>query len=135
VAEALVDALAERKLRRALIVRAEVARDVLPDALRERGVDVEVLPVYRTIAESLDGPALAAAREADYVTFTSASSVRFYVDGAGAPGAGQRIVSIGPITSDALREHGLEPHVEAQEHTPDGLLAALLADVAPGQLF
>jgi uroporphyrinogen III methyltransferase/synthase len=37
-------------------------------------------------------------------------------------------VSIGPITSDALREHGLAPDVEAAEHTPDGLVAALLAD-------
>jgi uroporphyrinogen III methyltransferase/synthase len=135
VAESLVDALAGRELRRALIVRAEIARDVLPGALRERGAEVEILPVYRTAAEAIDGGALAAAREADYVTFTSASSVRFYVEAAGAPAQEQRIVSIGPITSDALREHGLEPHVEAQEHTPDGLVAALLADVAPGQLF
>jgi uroporphyrinogen III methyltransferase/synthase len=135
VAESLVEALGGVELRRALIVRAEVARDVLPDALRERGVDVQVLPVYRTVAESPDGAALAAAREADYVTFTSASSVRFYVEAAGAPAERQRIVSIGPITSDALREHGLEPHIEAGEHTPGGLVAALLADVAPGQLF
>ncbi len=135
VAESLVDALAERAIARALIARAEQARDVLPEALRERGVDVEILPLYRTVPESLDAAAREAALAADYVTFTSASSVRFYVGAAGAPADGQRIVSIGPITSDALREHGLEPHVEAQEHTPDGLLAALLADVAPGQLF
>ena len=61
------------------------------------------------------------------MTFTSASSVRFFVEAAGRP-AGSRIVSIGPITSEALREHGLEPDVEASEHTPDGLVAALLAD-------
>ena len=135
VAESLVEALSATELRRALIVRAEVARDVLPDGLRERGVDVEILPVYRTVAESPHDAALAAARKADYVTFTSASSVRFYVEAAGAPADQQRIVSIGPITSDALREHGLEPHIEAGEHTPGGLVAALLADVAPGQLF
>ncbi|MFP5361888.1 MAG: uroporphyrinogen-III C-methyltransferase [Thermoleophilia bacterium] len=135
VAESLVDALAGLELRRALIARAEVARDVLPDALRERGVEVDVLPLYRTVPEPLGDAARDAVREADYVTFTSASAVRFYVDAAGAPGGEQRIVSIGPITSEALREHGLEPHVEAQAHTPDGLVAALLADVAPGQLF
>jgi uroporphyrinogen III methyltransferase/synthase len=135
VAESLVEALAGRTITRALIARAEVARDVLPEALRERGADVETLALYRTVPEPLDDAARTAARGADYVTFTSASSVRFYVDAAGAPGDGQRIVSIGPVTSAALREHGLEPHIEAQEHTPDGLLAALLADVAPGQLF
>jgi uroporphyrinogen III methyltransferase/synthase len=135
VAESLVDALAGIECRRALIARAEVARDVLPDALRERGVEVEILPLYRTVAEPLEEGALEAARGADYVTFTSASAVRFYVEAAGAPADGQQIVSIGPITSEALRGHGLEPHVEAQQHTPDGLVAALLADVAPGQLF
>jgi len=135
VAESLVEALAGRTITRALIARAEVARDVLPDALRERGAEVEILALYRTVPERLDDAARAAAHGADYVTFTSASSVRYYVDAAGAPGDGQRIVSIGPVTSDALREHGLEPHVEAQEHTPDGLLSALLGDVAPGQLF
>ena len=67
---------------------------------------------------------------ADYVTFTSASAVRFFVEAAGRPGDGSRLVSIGPITSEALREHGLEPDVEATEHTPDGLVAALLADAA-----
>ena len=135
VAESLIEALADLDVRRALIARAERARDVLPDALRVRGAEVEVLPLYRTVPEPLADAAREAARGADYVTFTSASSVRFYVEAAGAPADGQRIVSIGPITSDALREHGLEPHLEAQQHTPGGIVAALLADVAPGQLF
>ena len=135
VAESLVEALADVDVRRALIARAEAARDVLPDALRERGAAVEILPLYRTVPEPLADAAREAARGADYVTFTSASSVRFYVEAAGVPGEGQRIVSIGPITSDALRAHGLEPHLEAQEHTPGGIVAVLLADVAPGQLF
>jgi uroporphyrinogen III methyltransferase/synthase len=128
VAESLVEALAERPVARALVARAEQARDVLPDALRARGAEVEILPLYRTVAEPLEPAAHAAARAADYVTFTSASAVNFFLAGAGAPGNGTRLVSIGPITSAALREHGLEPHVEAVEHTPDGLVAALVAD-------
>ena len=128
VAEALVEALAERPVRRALVARAERARDVLPDALRARGAEVEILPLYRTVAEPLEPAAHEAARAADYVTFTSASAVRFFLTAAGAPCDGTRLVSIGPITSAALREHGLQPHVEAAEHTPDGLLAALVAD-------
>jgi uroporphyrinogen III methyltransferase/synthase len=128
VAESLVEALAERPVQRALVVRAETARDVLPDALRARGAEVEVLALYRTVAERLDGAAHDAANGADYVTFTSASAVRHFLEAAGAPRDGARLVSIGPITSAALREHGLEPDVEAAEHTPDGLLAALVAD-------
>jgi uroporphyrinogen III methyltransferase/synthase len=137
VAESLVEALAsfdedaERPVRRVLIARAEQARDVLPDALRARGADVRILALYRTVAEPLAEDARAAALGADYVTFTSASAVRFFVDAAGRPERAQ-IVSIGPITSDALREHGLQPHVEAAEHTPDGLVAALLAAAARG---
>jgi uroporphyrinogen III methyltransferase/synthase len=130
VAESLVEALAERPVRRALIARAETARDVLPDALRERGAEVEILALYRTVAEPLDASAHEAANAADYVTFTSASAVRYFLEAAGTPRDGTRLVSIGPITSAALREHGLEPHVEAAEHTPDGLLAALVADAS-----
>ena len=66
---------------------------------------------------------------ADYLTFTSSSTVRFFLEAAGPAGAGSaRIASIGPVTSATLREHGLEPAVEAASHDIDGLVAALLAD-------
>jgi uroporphyrinogen III methyltransferase/synthase len=138
VAEALVEALAAVPVRRALVARAREARDVLPDALRERGAEVDVLALYETVAEPLDDGTLAAARAADYVTFTSSSTVRFFLDAAGGD-AGlsdrTRIVSIGPVTSSTLREHGLEPDVEAARHDVDGVLDALVADAsarAPG---
>jgi uroporphyrinogen III methyltransferase / synthase len=131
VAEGLVEALGALPVRRALIARAEEARDVLPDALRARGAEVDILPLYRTVAEPLDERARAAALGADYATFTSASSVRFFHDAAGTL-AGPRIVSIGPATSAALRDLGFEPGVEAADHTPDGLIAALLSDAAGG---
>lgn len=129
IAESLVDALAEVPVTRALIPRAEEARDVLPDALRARGAEVDVLPLYRTVAEPLDEDARAAALGARYATFTSASSVRFFHEAAGTLD-GPRLVSIGPATSAALRELGHEPDVEAGVHTPDGLVAALVADAA-----
>ena len=128
VAESLVEVLAEVPVNRALIARAEEARDVLPDALEARGAHVDVLALYRTVRAALDAAARAAVDEADYVTFTSASSVRNVLD-AGATLVGPRLVSIGPATSAMLSEHGLTPHVEATEHTPDGLVEALLADV------
>jgi uroporphyrinogen III methyltransferase/synthase len=132
VAESLVEALAAVPVRRALVARAADARDVLPDALRDRGAEVDVLALYRTVAEPLDDDARAAALGADYATFTSASSARFFHDAAGTL-AGPRLVSIGPATSTALRELGFDPDVEAADHTPDGLLAALLADAAAGE--
>jgi uroporphyrinogen III methyltransferase/synthase len=131
IAESLVEALADVPVTRALIARAEEARDVLPDALRERGATVDVLALYRTVAAPLDEADRAAVDGADYVTFTSASSVRNVLD-AGATLRGPRLVSIGPVTSAVLHEHDLPPHVEAEEHTPDGLVDALLADVAGG---
>jgi uroporphyrinogen III methyltransferase/synthase len=132
VAESLVEALRDVPVRRALIARAEEARDVLPDALRERGAEVDVLALYRTVAAPLEGSARAAVEDADYVTFTSASAVRNVLDAGAALDGGPRLVSIGPVTSGELRARGLDPHVEASEHTPDGLVAALVADVSRG---
>jgi uroporphyrinogen III methyltransferase/synthase len=135
VAESLVDALAELPVERALIARAREARDVLPDALRARGAQVDVLELYETVAEPLSDGALQAVASADYVTFSSSSTVRHLLQAAGPDGlsANARIVSIGPVTSAALREHGLEPHVEAERHDVDGMIDALLADAARGQ--
>jgi uroporphyrinogen III methyltransferase / synthase len=129
VAEGLADALAGVDVARALVVRAREGRELLPDTLRARGVQVEVLALYETVAEPLDAETARAAAGADYVTFTSASTVRFFLAAAGAL-AGPRIASIGPATSAALRDAGLEPHVEADPHTPEGPVAALLADAA-----
>ena len=131
VAEGLVEALAGVPVKRALIARAAEARDVLPDALRERGAEVDVVKLYETVAEPLSEAELAAARAADYVTFTSSSTVRFFlqsIDGELPPDV--RLASIGPVTSESLRERGREPDVEATRHDIDGLIDALVADAA-----
>jgi uroporphyrinogen III methyltransferase/synthase len=136
VAESLVEALADVPVTRALVAGPKEARDVLPSALRERGAEVEVLALYETVAEPLSATALEQARGTDYITFTSSSTVRFFLESALAGGGelglspGTRIVSIGPVTTETLIEQGLEPHIEAEEHDIDGMLAALLADVA-----
>jgi uroporphyrinogen III methyltransferase / synthase len=135
VAESLVEALAGVPVARALVARAKEARDVLPDALRARGAEVDVLPLYETVAEPLSAQALADARTADYITFTSSSTVRFFLDAAGDDATlspAMRVVSIGPITSATLREHGLEPHVEAEDHDVEGVVRALLTDTSRG---
>ena len=132
VAEGLIEALADMPVRRALVARAAEARDVLVDALRGRGAEVDVVALYETVASPLTDAQLAAVAEADYVTFTSSSTVRFFFESAGEV-AGRlraRIVSIGPVTSATLREHGLEPNVEASRHDIDGVVDALVADAA-----
>jgi uroporphyrinogen III methyltransferase/synthase len=128
VAEGLVEALADVPVSRALVARAAEGRDVLPDALRERGAEVDVVALYETVAEPLDDATRDAASAADYALFTSASSVRFFA-AAGGSLDGPRLVSIGPATSDELRAHGAEPDLEADPHTPDGMIEALLTDV------
>src|SRR6266540_174931 len=133
IAEALVEALGglEVEGRPVLVARAAEARDVLPEALRERGANVDVVALYETVAEDADAGVIAAAQGADYVTFTSSSTVKNFVQAVGDRFPdGARIVSIGPVTSDAAREAGLTVNVEAERHDPDGLVEALVADSA-----
>jgi len=140
VAEGLLDTLEQRAVApagtRVLIPSARLARPVLPDALRASGAIVDVLPVYDTVpAESLQVPA-AQVERADFITFTSSSTAEQFVglmeaSGAGRPLAerlsGAALCSIGPVTSDTLRELGLPVAVEASEHTAAGLVAAIAA--------
>ena len=120
---------------RVLLARAEVARDVLPEGLAERGYDVDVLAVYRTVPAAPDPADLARVRggEVDAITFTSSSTVTNFCDLVGAlPDPQPLVVSIGPVTSATARERGLRVDVEADPHTIDGLVdAPCLTLVAP----
>ncbi len=133
VAESLVESLETVAVegKRALVARAADARDVIPEWLGNRGAQVDVVALYETVRESPDPPAVEAAQAADYVTFTSSSTVRNLTEALGDRfPSSARIVSIGPITSEAARDAGLEVQVEAERHDVDGLIAALLADAA-----
>jgi uroporphyrinogen III methyltransferase/synthase len=131
VAEGLIEALEDQEVAgaRVLVARAAEARDVLPDALRGRGAEVDVLALYGTVREQPGKDEVEAAQSADYVTFTSSSTVTNLTEALGDRfPAAARIVSIGPITSGTARDAGLEVAVEAERHDIDGLLAALLDD-------
>jgi uroporphyrinogen III methyltransferase / synthase len=129
VAEGMVEALAGIQVGRTLIARGREGRDVLPDALRARGAEVDILVLYETVPEALGPEALAAVKGADYVNFTSASTVRHLLAATGEDVVrGLKLASIGPATSAELRAQGLEPDLEADPHTPDGLVDAILAD-------
>jgi uroporphyrinogen III methyltransferase/synthase len=91
---------------------------------------VDDVALYETVAEPLGDADRDALTRATYVTFTSSSTVRFFLSGGGFVPDGARVVSIGPVTSETLREHGVEPDVEASQHDIDGLVTALAADAA-----
>ena len=131
IAEGLVEALEDVAITRALIARAAEARDVLPDALRRRGAEVDIVDLYETVSEPLSPAQRRAVAGADYVTFTSSSTVRFFfAQAAGDVAARARLISIGPVTTQTLREHGREPDVEAVRHDIDGLIEALVVDAS-----
>jgi uroporphyrinogen III methyltransferase/synthase len=131
LAEELITAGVEGQ--RILVARAAEARDVLPDALREAGAEVDVVALYETLREQLDGTTRERIAEADYVTFTSSSTVRFFCEALGDAASfppQARVVSIGPITSATAAELGLRVDAEATQHDIDGLVRALLEDSA-----
>jgi uroporphyrinogen III methyltransferase / synthase len=100
VAEALVEELepVEVEGRRVLVARAAEARSVLPNALRDRGAEVDDVALYETVAEPLGDADRAALQRATYVTFTSSSTVRFLLESGARPPERARVVSIGPVT-------------------------------------
>ena len=134
VAEGVLEALDERddvRGRRVLYVAAEGARDVLPGGLADRGCTVDVVPVYRTASDGAGSGALREALNAgrvDAVTFASASAVRGYVDAVGAELARRApAVSIGPVTSDAVRAAGITVAAEASGSSLDALVDATVS--------
>lgn len=116
------------------LLRAEVANPDLPRALEALGAIVDDIAVYKTEAETEDRTGAGAElikSGADWITFTSGSTVehfhaRFNLPALVKKFPNMRIASIGPETSKALVALGLEPAIEARQHTTDGLLAALI---------
>jgi uroporphyrinogen-III synthase len=131
VAESLVAALGGEELhgRRILIPSAAVTRDVVATELRKLGAQVEVVEAYRNV---LPGDAAEQAREIfrepfpDWVTFASSSAAENLVKLAGGNALSRtRIATIGPITSETVRRHGLHVAAEATVHSTAGLIEAV----------
>jgi len=142
VAESLLEGLlAQAKSQRILIARAAVARDVIPDALRAAGATVSVVEAYQNLMPD-EAPGLlrqALAQGIDAATFTSSSSVRHLASAAAEaqvawPFGGVVACSIGPVTSQTLRESGWEPAVEASKSDVQGLIEAV-AEVLGNRKF
>jgi uroporphyrinogen III methyltransferase/synthase len=116
------------------LLRAEVANKDLPDALQEMGAIVDDIAIYKTVAETEDRAGAGArllAEGADWVTFTSSSTVEHFHARFDLPKLSKqfpqlKLASIGPETTKAIAALKLKPALEAKEHTTDGLIAELL---------
>jgi len=134
-AEALLEEVSGDSLagKRVLIPRAKVAREVLPDRLREAGAEVVVPPAYesRPSSEGKEDVARRLERgDVDCVTFTASSTVENFVRAFGKGEAVRlladtRVACIGPITADTARGHGIRVDAEAREYTIAGLVEAV----------
>ena len=139
IAESVVEALkGKTEGKRVLLVRARVARDVLPHALRKTAAKVDVVEAYETHV-----PAGAQAKLnrlfasegscPDIVTFTSSSTATNFLDLLAKEHYAAlhdiHLASIGPVTSATLTKAGFPPRIEAREYTMDGLVAAIAQHV------
>ena len=135
LADALLRAAGDLAGCRVLWPRADIALPLLKERLEEAGVIVDAPVAYRTVPAS-DGAAVRALEEAlsagrvAALAFLSPSCAVGLARALGTPdlhsiASACTIVSVGPTTSATLHELGAPPHVEAVEHTADGLAAAL----------
>jgi uroporphyrinogen III methyltransferase/synthase len=119
---------------RVLLPRAKEARELLPDKLREMGAVVDVVTAYETVRDSSASELI---REEllngsiDFITFTSSSTVKNFVESIGAEHLeaifkDARVASIGPVTSETARGLGIRVDIEAKKHTIPGLVQALV---------
>jgi uroporphyrinogen-III synthase len=140
VAESLIAELGDQVSgSRILLVRAAVARDVIADELRRRGAAVDVVDAYQTVipdgaADRVRAMFSDPSRRPDAVTFTSSSTVKNFFalyQAAGFEGIPQAVasLSIGPITSETLRDFSWEPASEAKRHDVEGLVDAVIKKV------
>jgi uroporphyrinogen III methyltransferase/synthase len=131
VAEGLLRAFDAEPLtgKRVLLPRAAVARDLIPQELSKRGAHVDVVEAYRTVPPDDLRARIqeTIAVKPDAITFTSSSTVKNFVEAAGADSlAGVKAISIGPITTQAARELGIAIAAQAQVYSSDGLVEAIL---------
>jgi uroporphyrinogen-III synthase len=141
VAESVVKGLRDKvNGKRVVLIRAKVARDVIPEELRSAGAEVDVVEAYETVVPEKSGARLRAlmrnvSRRPHIVTFTSSSTAKNFAELLGISKAGSRSVgwlkhvqfaSIGPVTSATLRELQMPVTIEAREFTMGGLLRAIV---------
>jgi uroporphyrinogen-III synthase len=139
IAESVVEALKDRTTgKRVLLVRAKVARDVLPTELRKAGAKLDVAEAYETHVPAgakakLNRLFAGDASRPDVVTFTSSSTATNFLALLEKEHYHSLreiwLASIGPVTSATLQQAGFKPNIEAVEYTMEGLALAIAKHV------
>jgi uroporphyrinogen III methyltransferase/synthase len=119
---------------RVLLPRADIAREVLPDQLRDAGADVDEVIAYRTLLGGGEREAdqdiyrMLLERQIDAVTFTSASTVaRLLGEEQAADLLNTTVVAaIGPVTAEAAQQLGIHATVVPKKYTIPDLVDALV---------
>jgi len=137
-AEGLVEALGNvmQPGESVLLPRGDLARSVLPDQLREKGIQADEISVYETIVADQQEPIVIEWLKEKHIhmlTFTSSSTVHNLITVLERSGienpvellSQMPIASIGPITSETIRSYGMNVTIEAEEATIESLTAAL----------
>jgi uroporphyrinogen III methyltransferase / synthase len=122
-----------------LLPRAQGARAILPESLREWGCKVDEVIIYRAApASHLNSSRLEEIRrgEVDLITFTSSSTVANFVNLIGAENikafdARVKVACIGPITAATAQEHGFSVDIVPEKYTIDALVEAIVQDCKP----
>lgn len=129
ILEAVKDIIKEGD--RVLLPRADIARKALTEGLKQMGAVVEEIDIYRTtipisrredLLELLKTPV-------DYITFTSSSTVRNFIEILGEENRplmeSSKLAVIGPITGKTAKDLGLQIDIEAETYTIEGLVKSI----------
>lgn len=132
VAEALAEAMGPMPGQRVLLANADIARPILQELLQQAGATVDRVVAYCTVPATggEDIPRLLAEGRIDAITFTSGSTIRYFINRIGPEGLEHArtviIACIGPVAAKTARESGLPPTIVASTYTEEGLVETLL---------
>lgn len=117
--------------KKVLVPRAQGAREEIINLLEQKGAVVEEIVLYQAITSAPEAAAwVELGKGVDYVTFTSASTVRGFFELLGILAqpvlAGAVVACIGPVTAEALARYGIQARVVARQYTAEGLVQAML---------
>jgi uroporphyrinogen III methyltransferase/synthase len=137
IAEGILQSFAgiDLKGKKILIPRAAKARDILPEGLKKKGAEVDVVTTYRTVNSGKKKEELAAIIDddkVDIITFTSSSTVTNFVEIMGRDfklPAHIDVACIGPVTEAAAKKAGFKIDIQQEEYTMEGLVQSLINHV------
>jgi len=137
IATEIVAGLGHVAGQRILLPQAELARQDLTERLTRAGALVDTLPIYQTLPAEVDGASLLALQAGlDIILFTSGSTIQNFMTALDQHGlslamlGNPQIACIGPVTAQTAQALGLTVDLVAEEHTVEGLVAAVVKQLS-----